>query len=130
MATSNIPNVISDAINNCSRVDYRILDEEASRSTGNSGTIGTVTLNKGVYIALSQTTTTNYTGRTYCDYYDECGGVISNTDFMPPLMPTNYGNCQIVQLIIVKSNPATITRRYWDTQSTGAKHVWQIFRIL
>lgn len=127
MATSTIPNFISDAINNVSRVDYRELDRETARSTETWGSLAPVTLSKGVYIAFSQTTTgSGYSGRAYCDF---TGDAVSVVDGMPPTMPTNFGNIEITQLIVVTSS-TSVTKRYWDTQSTGAKHIWQIYRIL
>ena len=130
MATSTISNYISDAINKAGLTDYLELGRDTPRKSGDTGYDGGLTLSKGVYIALSQTTSApGYSGRAYCDY---AGEGVSPVDMMPPTMPTgtSYGNFQITQFIIVKSDSATLSRRYWDTQSTGAKHIWQIYRIL
>ena len=128
MATSTIPNHISDAINNADRVDFRELANNETRTANQTGDVGGPTLGKGVYIALSQTTTsTGYSGRAYCAY---SGNGVSVVDLMPPTMPTSYGNFQLVQLIIVKSGSETVKRIYWDSQTTGSKHIWQIYRIL
>lgn len=128
MATGTIPNHISDAISNADRVDYKELANDTARTANQTGDIGSVTLGKGVYVALSQTTaSTGYSGRAYCAY---SGNGVSSVDFMPPTMPTGYGNFQLVQLIIVKSGSETVNRIYWDSQTTGSKHIWQIYRIL
>lgn len=128
MATSTIPNFISDAINNAGQVDYRELASDAVRLSGQWAQNGGVTLGKGVYIAFSQTTTgSGYSGRAYCGY---SGNGVSVVDAMPPTMPTNFGNYYQVQLIIIKTGSETISRSYWDSQQTGAKHIWQIYRIL
>ena len=127
MATSTIPNFISDAINNVSRIDYRELTSETVRAYNEWANLGTVSLSRGVYIAFSQSTTgSGYSGRAYCDF---SGTGVSIVDSMPVTMPTNFGNIQITQLIVVTSSQ-TVSRRYWDTQPTGAKHIWQIYRIL
>lgn len=125
--TSSINNIVDTLITNVSWVDDRELAMETVRSYNEWGGLGTVSLSKGVYIAFSQSTTgSGYSGRAYCDF---SGDNVSYVDNMPPTMPTNFGNIQITQLIIVAS-PQTVTRRYYDTQSTGAKHTWQIYRIL
>lgn len=128
MATSTIPNHISDAISNAGRADYKELANDTARTANQTGDVGGLTLGKGVYIALSQTTTsTGYSGRAYCAY---SGDGVSVVDFMPPTMPTSYGNFQLFQLIIVKSGSETVKRIYWDSQTTGSKYIWQIYRIL
>lgn len=128
MATSTIPNHILDTINNAGRVDYRELASDTPKLVNQTGGMGSVALGKGVYVALSQaSTSTGYSGRAYCAY---SGNVVTTVDFMPPTMPTGFGNFQLVQLIIVKSSSETVNRIYWDSQATGAKHIWQIYRIL
>lgn len=125
--TSNISSVVDTLINNVSQADYKEISRDVVRAKEQTSGYGNVYLGPGLYIAFSQTTVAaNYNGRAYCDYGGNGATVV---DFVPPTMTEAYSNNQIVQLIIVKSGTTSLQRRYWDTQATGAKHIWQIHRI-
>ena len=124
-------NALNDKITNSFRWDGLIseytLEESRGRTTNATGGVGTVTLSvPGLYILECQTTANNISGqRSYCRF---TGTGVTPIDYNPSTVNA-FWHQQYIQFLFVGSTSVSVNREYYDTRSTGSKHVWRIWRI-
>lgn len=83
----------------------------------------------GLYVLIAETTATSHVGQRTTSYFT--GDDVSSVEMFPQTVPTgqNYFREQLIQFVAVTSSK-TVTLMYWDSKSTGARHIWRIIRLL
>lgn len=83
----------------------------------------------GLYVLIAETTATSHVGQRTTSYFT--GNDVSSVEMFPQTVPTgqNYFREQLIQFVAVTSSK-TVTLMYWDSKSTGARHIWRIIRLL
>lgn len=112
-----------------SNVSTNMLAADTSRTINQEGSTGSLTLDNGFYILISETSTNsnNFSGRTLARFSG--AGVVGLNTFVPPTVNGFY-YAQLIQFIYVTSGSATVMRSYFDTVATGANHIWNIYKVI
>lgn len=105
------------------------LEADAGRAINTEDQTGSPTLDNGFYILISETATisTSFSGRTFARFKGT--GVVGINTFIPPAVSGLYYT-QTIQFIYVTMGSATVSRSYYDTVATGAKHIWCIYKVI